>query len=84
MLHDSMHTEGVGQFDRLAQDLTKAAMYPVAAEVADKVPARAIVEHAQALPADCVAVGQHSQGVVAGLFLGSIPSMCCTTPCATY
>ena len=72
VLHDSMHTEAVRQLDRLAQELTKAAVYPVAAEVVDDVPARAIALRAAALPADCVAVGQYGQGVVAGVFLGSI------------
>lgn len=72
LLHDSMYTEAVRQLDRLAQELTKAAVYPVAAEVVDDVPARAIALRAAALPADCMAVGRHGEGTVAERVFGNM------------
>jgi nucleotide-binding universal stress UspA family protein len=70
VLQASMHTETVQQLDRLARELTEA-QHPVAAEVVNALPARAIIEHAQTLPADCVAVGHHGQGALEAFFLGS-------------
>ena len=72
LLHDSMHTKALRQLAQLAQELTKAAVYPVAAEVVDDVPARASALRAAALPADCVAVGRHGEGTVAERVFGNM------------
>ncbi|MDP2451127.1 MAG: universal stress protein [Polaromonas sp.] len=71
VLRESMHTETVQQMDRLARELSEAAQHPVAAEVVNALPARALIEQAQVLTADCVAVGHHGQGALEALFLGS-------------
>jgi len=72
LLHDSMHEQALRQLEQLAQHLTEKAIHPVTVEVVDDVPARAIVERAAALLADCVAVGHHGQGTVVGRLLGSM------------
>lgn len=69
---ESMHAFAQQQLDKLAQELTSQAEHPVAAEVVDDVPAHAIIARAQGLPADCVAVGHHSQGTGVGRLLGSM------------
>jgi nucleotide-binding universal stress UspA family protein len=69
---ESMHAFALRQLEELARELTSKAEHPVVAEVVDDVPARAIVARAAALPADCVAVGHHGQGVGSGRLLGSM------------
>jgi nucleotide-binding universal stress UspA family protein len=69
---ESMHDFALQQLEQLARELTSQAEHVVAAEVVDDVPARAIVARAAALPADCVAVGHHGQGVGADRLLGSM------------
>lgn len=58
---ESMHTLAVRQLEQLAQELSPKTEYPVACQVLEDVPSRAIVERAAALPADCVVVGHHGQ-----------------------
>ncbi len=71
-VHDAMHAQAVRQLNQLALKHEANLTYPVAAEVIDEVPARAIVERAAALPADCVAIGHHGQSAVAEPPLGSL------------
>lgn len=47
---------------RLAKRLGASAAHPLTAEIADDVPARAILVGAAELPADCVVVGHHGEG----------------------
>lgn len=69
---ESMHAQAKRELSRLAQSLSGLAVYPVAADVADDVPARAIVVRAVDLPADCVVVGHHGEGTMSESPLGSM------------
>ncbi|MDO8387483.1 MAG: universal stress protein [Polaromonas sp.] len=71
VLQATIHTETVQQIERLARELSEAAQHPVAAEVVSAPSARAIIDHAQTLAADCVVVGHHGQGALEALLLGS-------------
>ncbi|MDP1565959.1 MAG: universal stress protein [Polaromonas sp.] len=71
VLQTSRHAETVQQLDRLARELGATAQHTVATDVVDTEAARAIIDHAQKLPADCVAVGHHSQGALEALLMGS-------------
>ena len=72
LLHDSMYTKALRQLAQLAQELTREADHQVGAEVVGDVAAQAIVEHAAALPADCMAVGRHGEGTVAERVFGNM------------
>lgn len=72
LLHASIHIQALRQIDQMAKELSKASVYPVAAELVDEVPARAVMACAAKLPADCVAVGQHGVGDAAERVLGSM------------
>lgn len=61
-LHASMYTRADAALQRLAASLSDRALHPVTAEVAEDLPARAILVGAAALPADCVVVGHHGEG----------------------
>lgn len=65
LLHASLHVQALRQIEQLAQELSRAGVHPVAAEVVDELPARAIALRAVKLPADCVMVGQHGAGAAA-------------------
>ncbi len=67
-----MHTKATQKLSQLAQSVSRLAAHPVAADVADDVPARAILVRAAELPADCVVVGHHGEGTVAESFLGNM------------
>lgn len=69
---ESMHAKATLELQQLAQDLSRLARHPVLADVADDVPARAVVAQAAALPADCVVVGHHGEGSTADTPLGSM------------
>lgn len=69
---DSMHAQATRELQELAQSLSGLAAHPVAADVADDVPARAIVVRAAELPADCVVVGHHGEGAMSESPLGSM------------
>lgn len=69
---ESMHAQATRELSQLAQSLSGLAVHPVAADVADDVPARAIVVRAVELPADCVAVGHHGEGTMSDSPLGSM------------
>lgn len=69
---DSMHAQSSREFQELAQSLSGLAVHPVATDIADDVPARAIVVRAVDLPADCVVVGHHSEGTMSESPLGSM------------
>ena len=72
LLHDSMYTKALRQLAQLAQELTREADHQVGTEVVGDVAAQAIVEHAAALPADCMAVGRHGEGTVAERVFGNM------------
>ncbi|MEO8124005.1 MAG: universal stress protein [Burkholderiales bacterium] len=61
-LHASMYDRADGAVQQLAQQLSARALHPLTADVADDLPARAILVGAAALPADCVVVGHHGEG----------------------
>ena len=69
---DSMRAQALRQLEQLALTLTRQTQHPVIAEVLEDSPARAILERAAALPADCVAVSHHGQGAGAERLLGSM------------
>lgn len=69
---ESIHVFVQQQLEKLAQELTREAEHPVAAEVVDDVPAHALIARARGLPADCVAVGHHGQGTGVGRLLGNM------------
>jgi nucleotide-binding universal stress UspA family protein len=72
LLLASLHAQAEGDLQQLAQRLSTLARHPVAALVADDVPARAILVGAANLGADCIVVGHHGQGVATDSFLGSM------------
>lgn len=61
-LHASMYARADAALQELAGRLGARALHPLTAEVADDLPARAILVGAAALPADCVVVGHHGEG----------------------
>ena len=71
-LFESMHTEATHDLQELARRLSEGTQHPVGAEVADDVPARAILVGAASLPADCVVVGHHGHGAPTDSALGSM------------
>ena len=73
LLHASLHIQALRQMEQLAQELSRTGEHPVAAEVVDEVPARAVALRALKLPADCVVMGQHGAGAApAGRLPGSM------------
>ena len=70
--HESMRAVAVRQLDKLAQELSTRFGHPVAAQVVDDVPSRAIVVRARTLHADCVAVGFRGQGAYVEHLTGSL------------
>ncbi|MBE0546175.1 MAG: universal stress protein [Rubrivivax sp.] len=71
-LHESMHARADRELQQFAQSLRARALHPLTADVADDLPARAILVGAAALPADCVVVGHHGEGTVVDSFLGNL------------
>ncbi len=61
-LHASMYARADETLQQLAEGLSARALHRLTAEVADDLPARAILVGAAALPADCVVVGHHGEG----------------------
>jgi len=72
LLLESLHAQAQLNLQQLAQRLSAVAQNPVAAVVADDVPARAILVGAANLRADCIVVGHHGQGAATDSFLGSM------------
>lgn len=72
LMHGSLHDQAERELQQFAQRLSARTRYPVAAVVADDVPARAILVGAANLRADCVVVGHHGQGTATDSFLGSM------------
>lgn len=70
LLRGSVHESATAQLQQLARTLTPQARRPVSFEIADDVPARAIVARALALGADCVVTGHHGQGDAPQRWLG--------------
>jgi nucleotide-binding universal stress UspA family protein len=66
------HAQASRELQQLAQRLSGLAVHPVTTDVADDVPARAILVRAAELPADCVVVGHHGEGTIAESFLGNM------------
>ena len=56
----------------LARRLSAMTLYPLVADVAEDVPARAVLVYAADLPADCVVVGHHAGEPDPDLILGSL------------
>jgi nucleotide-binding universal stress UspA family protein len=56
----------------LARQLSATTLHPVVADVAEDVPARAVLVYAADLPADCVVVGHHAGPPDPELVLGSL------------
>ncbi|MHB8950145.1 MAG: universal stress protein [Rhodoferax sp.] len=55
----SVHAQALHDLDQFARSLSANAQHSAVAEVLDDVPARALLERAAALPADCVVIGHH-------------------------
>jgi len=72
LAHDSLYTTALQQIELLARELTVGAAHPVEADVVADAAARAILDRAVALSADCVVVGHHGEGSVAEHLLGSM------------
>jgi len=70
-MHESLHAQAVHHLDQLAKTLSGKAEHTVIAEVVESSPVHAVVARAESLPADCVAVGHHGQGLLAERLLGS-------------
>jgi len=56
----------------LARQLSGTSVHPVEADVAEDVPARAVLVYAADLPADCVVIGHHAGQPDPELILGSL------------
>jgi len=72
LLHESLYARVEHDLREFAGRLSGAARHPLAAVVADDVPARAILVGAANLAADCVVVGHHGQGTATDSYLGSM------------
>ncbi len=72
LLHESLYAKAEHDLQDLARQLSAGTRHPVAAVVADDVPARAILVGAANLAADCVVVGHHGQGTATDSHLGSM------------
>jgi len=59
--HEAAHTLAERELRQLAQRLSDQARHPLAAEVADDLPERAILVGASVWPADCVVVGHRGE-----------------------
>jgi len=70
-MHESLHARAVHHLGQLAEALSVKTEHPVITEVVDAAPAHAVVARAESLPADCVAVGHHGQGLLVERLLGS-------------
>lgn len=71
-LHDKMQAQASDELAQLVQALPKEALHPLSTELLDAAPARAIIERAAALPADCVVVGYGGQGTASERLLGNM------------
>lgn len=71
-LHEAMHQHAEGELRLLAQGFSTKAMHPVGSEVANDVPARALLVGAASLRADCVVVGHHDAAKIGQTELGSM------------
>lgn len=72
LLHEAMHAHAVRELQLLADVLSEAGSPAVTADVANDVPARAILVGAASMAADCVAVGHHDDESLVHSMLGSI------------
>lgn len=70
--YEARYERASAELQRLASTLSAKTQRPVQAEVADDVPARAILVAAATLDADCVVVGHHGQGSTTDSGLGSM------------
>jgi len=71
-MHESLHEHAERALQQLARSLRDLSPHPLAAEVADDAPARAILVRAAELAADCVVVGHHGEGPATDHLLGSM------------
>ena len=71
-LHVAMHRHAERELRLLAQGFSAKARHPVGAEVANDVPARALLVGAASLQADCVVVGHHDETTIGQSELGSM------------
>lgn len=71
-LHSAMHENAERELLLLAKGFSTRSAHPVSAEVADDVPARALLVGAAAVEADCVVVGHHGAEAVGQSALGSM------------
>jgi len=71
-LHESMYQNAERELQLVAQSLSKKAVHVVSSEVADDVPARALLVGAATLQADCVVVGHHDAEAIGQSELGSM------------
>ncbi len=72
LLHESLYAKAERDLNEVARRLSAVTTHPLAAVVADDVPARAILVGAADLAADCVVVGHHGQGAATDSHLGSM------------
>ena len=68
---EALRTALTTRLEEIARDMGGRTGSVVATELVEAVPARAIVEHARSVSADCVVVGRHGQGALADHLLGS-------------
>ncbi len=71
-LHEAMYQHAERELQLLTQGLSTQARHPVAAEVANDMPARALLVGAASLNADCVVVGHHDASTIGQSELGSM------------
>ena len=71
-LHEAMYQHAERELLLLTQALSTQARHPVVSEVANDMPARALLVAAATLQADCVVVGQHDASTIGQSELGSM------------
>jgi universal stress protein E len=71
-LHQAMRKHAERELHMLAKGLSKQAVHPVTADVADDEPARALLVGAASLQVDCVVVGHHDASTIGQSELGSM------------
>ncbi|WP_439590297.1 universal stress protein [Hydrogenophaga sp.] len=71
-LHETMYQNAERELQLLAQGLSTKALHAVSADVADDVPARALLVGAATLQADCIVVGHHDAETIGQSELGSM------------
>ena len=70
--HETAYASAARQLGQLAREVMVRFDHEVLAEVVVDVPARAIVERAASLHADCVVFGRHGHGRSSEPLLGSM------------